>query len=641
MLEQSSLPNGGTGLKILEGFFMNHTHHYPIALNGYRIILALLLTGSFPILNAKIEGIEQRKTTLQMASELNQYFPELQISAKQGAKTLNLTPSLVEAQALAAQTTAQIQKRSLQDVTNFFINLFGTPVKLTENLARDLYNGVVTHNPYKDKTATVRTFETFTPGPEELAFIEKRTEHILPTFNQLTGKTLDRTTMPRVGIVCSGGGFRAAMGFAGALKELDQKNDTHPSLVDTSLYITTLSGSTWAVAPWLITDKPYRDFADDFFDRASKAIIGKPLDQQLALIQPFINIIIDDFTRKIVFGDIPSVIDIYGMLLGLSLFSPAQQQNYLNITLASMIPNIANGQQPLPLFTAVTPPNQSLAYRWIEFSPFAIACYEDKWEIQAWSFGRYFENGTSRTNQPPRPLAQDMALFGSAISLSFKDIYDNVLKKLPLGPLFAPIKQVSDVPLVGSVRMFPTFINNPTYKMANVPDSTTPKRMVVDGGMSFGDPITPLLYRPIDLMIFFYLSANVLAPAPGNVLWKAERYAREHNLPFPKIDLDRAISHVFSVFDDGPESNAPIVIYLPMIKNDNFLKTFDPQANLGPVGFLNTFNFLYSKSQIDLIAGLMGQAVKDARPTITELMKTIAEHKRTRALQVRQTAQAA
>ncbi|OGO89162.1 MAG: hypothetical protein A2Y17_09645 [Clostridiales bacterium GWF2_38_85] len=593
----------------------------------YRIVVSsLFIVGSCPLLMLA----EQEKSVGGMASEINELLPELNLSVKKGAGELPLNPSLADASLSIGilDPLLYVPITPSKDVTEVFVNLFGDTVKLLEEQVRALYNDLITHNPYKNYTASVRVFKDFTPCPDEQKFMGKRDVHTLAALKNITQMPLDKLTMPRIGIVCSGGGMRAAIGFAGALKELDQKEkDSDSSLLDTISIINTLSGSTWAIVPWLITDKSFRVFAEEFFDRASRAIIGKPLDQQMAALKSFSAIIIDDFTRKIVFGDIPSLIDVYGMLLGLSLFSPEQRKNYLNITLASMAPNLAKGQQPLPIFTAVTPKNNAVGYKWKEFTPYEVATYDDHVGVPSWSFGRYFEKGVSKTRQPSIAAAQFMSMFGSAISLDLMDIFNFVLSEILKGLLFAFIKRVVEVPFIGNIRVFPTFVNNVTYKMTSFPDSTLKKEMVVDGGMSFGIPITPLLYRPIDLIILFDLSANVLDPAPKNELWKAERYARERNLPFPKIDLAKATSNVFSVFDDGPGSEAPIVLYIPMIKNAHFSSTFDPQDHLGKLGFLNTFNFLYTKEQIGLLAGLMGQAVKDVRPTILQLTKTAAERR--------------
>ena len=56
------------------------------------------------------------------------------------------------------------------------------------------------------------------------------------------------------------------------------------------------------------------------------------------------------------------------------------------------------------------------------------------------------------------------------------------------------------------------------------------------------------------------------------------------------------------MFKDEKDSSVPVVIYMPLIKNEKYSKKFDPKK--AESGYCNTFNFLYSKKQFDELSGL-------------------------------------
>jgi Lysophospholipase catalytic domain len=65
---------------------------------------------------------------------------------------------------------------------------------------------------------------------------------------------------PRIGLGFSGGGYRAMLGDAGALQAFDSTADGGVAgtagLLDSSLYVSSLSGGAWAVGSWALNDYP-------------------------------------------------------------------------------------------------------------------------------------------------------------------------------------------------------------------------------------------------------------------------------------------------------------------------------------------------------------------------------------------------
>ncbi len=572
-----------------------------------------------------------------------------------------------------AQESEKVSKAVQLELQRIVTELYKTGVEVTQGMLQQVrmaINSLVDQNPYYGAVANVRTFtNVFEPGDKEKEYIRARLVKTRGAIERLTGVAVAENAMPRVGICCSGGGFRAMCAFAGALAELEKQG-----VLDAALYVATLSGATWAVAPWAITDLSYQDFVGDFKKRASKAVLGVLSDVQklqvektvqeetVKLLQPISSLVADVIVKKFVlndllvgglgleqnFGGVFSVIDLYGILLGASLFSKDQLDRYQDISLASMVPFVENGQKPLPIFTAVHPHDKICdVYDWYEFSPFEVASYASQAAVAAWAWGRPFRFGSSVAYPSPISLGECMAIWGSAFSVSLSDVYkhnflpDGVAKDLLKGF----IEKTSETQLilakdigvdVMACTNRPPFgvswENNFMYKL---PGHLSERKQIpfVDAGIDFGVPVVPLMYRDLDLIIVF----DVAESKDAHEFLANEDYARRHGLPFPEID--RSVSktdpqrlaineRVYSVFDDGPGAKSPIVVYLPLTKNPNY-PAFDPRDK-DQNKFLNTFNLRYTPEQIDLLSGLYAQGVRDVTPEIKNLLRQIANRKHAR-----------
>ena len=537
--------------------------------------------------------------------------------------------------------------------------LYQTGVSVTDTILQQIrvtINSFVDKNPYYGRSATVRRFaQEFEMAPEEVAYAQVRSAKAKQAIERLIGKPISDVAMPRVGICCSGGGFRAMCALAGALTELEKQG-----ILDASLYLATLSGATWAVAPWAITALSYQAFVGDFKKRVSRAVLGAPLNQKLEMLASISSLVADVIIKKLVmndllveglgveqnFGGVFSAIDLYGILLGASLFTPEQLKNYINLNLASMEPMVKDGQKPLPIFTAVHPRDRVCGvYDWYEFTPFEVASYASRGAAPAWAWGRPFNGGDSVAYPSPISLGECMAIFGSAFSVSFEEAYRHNF--LPVGPVNDLLKGFIDktarvqLELAKGLGVDSMACNNrPPFGvswennfMYQLPGHLTKRRQVpfVDAGIAFGVPVVPLMYRDLDLIIVF----DVAESLDAHEFLANEDYARLHSLPFPR--LDRTVSkndpkrlaineHVYSVFDDGPNNTkAPIVMYLPLTKNPNY-SAFDPR-DTSKNGFLNTFNLSYTPEQIDLLSGLYAQGVRDVTPEIKNILSQIVNRK--------------
>jgi lysophospholipase len=69
------------------------------------------------------------------------------------------------------------------------------------------------------------------------------------------------SNLPRIGIALSGGGFRATLNGAGVMQAFDSSNASAlragtGGILNSSLYITGLSGGAWAVGSWALNGYP-------------------------------------------------------------------------------------------------------------------------------------------------------------------------------------------------------------------------------------------------------------------------------------------------------------------------------------------------------------------------------------------------
>ncbi|HBY05975.1 TPA: hypothetical protein DEG75_03435 [Candidatus Dependentiae bacterium] len=496
------------------------------------------------------------------------------------------------------------------------------------SLLANLYNLLIQNNPHKNQVATVRTFPTtFTLCPQEEEFLELRNQKCLAALEAFIGEKIDPATMPNIGVVGSGGGFRAMFSVAGFLSGLD-----HIGFLDAARHITSLSGSTWAITPWMYSDMSYQDFAPILIKRATSGILSKQLDEQIGDIVNSLVIVGDCFLRKLAFNEIPTIIDLYGLLLAMTLLDPTQKNSYLETDLSKQALRLADGSTPMPIYTAVAAHKKEPFYHWVEFTPYEVALLDDHFATESWGFGRAFSKGQSVNAAPSLSAGFLMGCWGSAISPSVKEIYQHTIGKIEPQALFKPLQDLLGETSIGNLRFFPAYIKTPSFKMENVPLSKEKHQVLIDSGFELNLPVVSLIQpaRSTDLILICDISGDI---ETLNELKKTEIYAQQHNLPFPRVSYEGLLERPFTVFDDGPEANTPVVVYFPLCTNQHFNPHFDPCKFLGIGGFLNTSNFAYSEYEAGLIAGLFKTAAQDAQDALQNIVRTLIQRKAQRLSQ--------
>ena len=517
-------------------------------------------------------------------------------------------------------------------------------------LPRQLIHDLVLRNPYRTKTAMVRETVSDDIPKAEKQFSKQRagiTKHALAKF---LGKPVSGSA-PRIALAFSGGGFRAMISTLGFLKGAHDIN-----LLGATHYMAGLSGSSWALAPWLASGKSISDYLTDLSVRLKGGI--QPLSPSKELIKAVLSV----FITKFLYGQSVTAMDIYGALLARLLLHQAGISG-MSLSFSDAHKQVGSARIPLPLYTAIE--TTVKPYEWMEVSPFEVGSSYVKSYVPVWAFGRTFDNKNSVTSSsmlgfaPEQTLGYFMAVFGSAFEVALKDIIEHsadiidlLMQHLPeaideyfgkstfYSMTYAAFKAVAPKILENffgdlskyieqaasswsDIRLLPDVQPNFTYNMAGMPLADVKTLSMVDAGIDFNLPIPPLLRkaRGVDVIIAYDLSSNISGPQGAAALRKAEKYARDRGYKFPSIDYKRAAKEPVSVFKDLSDPETPTVIYFPLINDPAYKVTqcdASGQCTAVPfniedcmaAGACATSNFDYDREDVERLAGLAEFTIK-------------------------------
>lgn len=505
---------------------------------------------------------------------------------------------------------------------NAYLTVRGLTFSIPQQLLENVYGLLSQENTYNNQKAYVRVCdETTSMGYEEKKMITQRLKTCKAAIENLLGKKITSQQVPRMAVCCSGGGVRAAIATSGFLAGLEQEK-----VLPCVAYASELSGSTWTVAPWMYTNDDFCTFYPNLIKRITHGFLHTSPATGIKDLKNALPTIAYYFIKKLIFNEIPTVIDIYGYCLALTLFDEGLKDHYLTVDLADQKAFLQDGSRPFPLYSAVIPHDDNEHYSWVTFSPDETSILDFYTAVPTWSYGREFNKGASTTFAPPLTGGFLLGLWGSALSISCEEMYRMVLDSLEPKSLFKPLKQILESTTIGDTRMFPAEIRNVTYQMPQFPYTNEKRTTLVDAGLDFNIPLPPLLThdRNIDIIIICDASGDVLG-APE--LQRAEKWANENNIPFPKIDYKGISDRPYTIFDDGKKSNAPIIVYVPMVYNPKYSTLFDPQESLGLGKFLNTLNFQYSEAQAYMLSGLFIEAIHELKPDLVKTIQTVVDRK--------------
>lgn len=475
---------------------------------------------------------------------------------------------------------------------------------------------------------------------------------------------------------CSGGGNRAMIGTMGILTAA-----TRAKILQASMYLTGLSGSTWIIAPWSYL--------------YLKGLLGQNLDESFAKIRKNWSTVLNNpnmistgvgiyapaflegqiaskfsyqVASRIAYKQSLSLVDLYAGMVGNVALDLAGDDK-LGVVWSSLSSAAQQGAIPLPLcsnvFDAeiVTPDRfkRTKQYEWFETGPFQAGSTVLGY-IPVKYFGSVFTKGVLDVSdgklRPEYPLSFYLGVYGSAFSVSSEDIID---KGLP-NPQFVIGTQAITIPVAEWMK---TIIEDEAgvgaggkraknfyTKFANF-SADLPKSMLsnkaeislIDGGMNFNFPLPLLLDRPerqVDLVIIY--DSN-----PGDLpafIDGAAYFARK-NIAVPDdmstVTKTQLVAQPMLVLNDPRESGydkeKPTFIYFPTRSSmpvpdssawpttDNLvadvtttMKSFD----ITKPPYV-TPNFKYTPEQMNDLVNAMDYAFTSQVPDIVDIMKKVAQ----------------
>jgi len=478
---------------------------------------------------------------------------------------------------------------------------------------------------YSKRMAFSRVTQKYELSEQERDYVFLRTKNVHTRLEELLGQPIDLKAIPRIGFCFSGGGFRAMVSTLGFLKGAQQIG-----LLDCCTYMAGLSGSAWALAPWIASGKSIDTYLNELHYKIENGIgtLYKPWQAK----QVCDLLITKMFNRQLL-----STVDIYGPLLANTLLTDLGE-NSITRTFTKTHKKVKKGIYPLPLYTALA--TNKDPYEWIEFSPFHIQnCSNAPFvSIPIWSFGRSFKKGISQNYSPEQTLGYFLGIYGSAFGVDMHDIIQilnttisNMDSQLPDGTahyLQRVLQTLADGPL-DEMRLIPSMLPNFMYEIANTRFEEHKRLTLVDAGIDFNLPLAPLLNtaRDLDIIIVYDASTTV---RNGKHLLRAARYAQVHELPFPDVVNKPLGRELITVLKSQLDPEAPIIVYMPRIANPAYGE-FDPENHM-PMGFCATLNFTYSAEQIDMLSGLPAFTVQEQSQVIFDVIKDVIEQKTARLI---------
>ncbi|KAM9466375.1 cytosolic phospholipase A2 zeta-like [Clarias gariepinus] len=380
---------------------------------------------------------------------------------------------------------------------------------------------------------------------EEKEFLVKRRKVVSRALQRfLKLKTpLDPTKVPTVAVVCSGGGSRAMTGTYGSLKGLQSLG-----LLDVITYITSVSGSTWTSSS-LYSDP---DWSKKDLDKAIASAQKELSKDFLSFLSPEQRAYyVSELQERKIKGFPVSIIDLWGLVVEHLVFGKK-----LTGTLSDQKKAVSEGQNPLPIYTAVTMKEGTSGEpvpEWCEFTPFEVGFSKYGAFVSAENFGSEFCLGHMVKKLPETRIPFLMGIWSSFFSVKLMDIFKLLGAEIP-SEMLSCLGDKVDI-LASHPDAFPTKLTPA--------DSTLG---LVDSGLAINIGCPPVLrpHRRADVILCL---ENSWDKDRLTTLKQTQQYCSDHKLPFPNIDFTKYKSEPTRevyVFEDEDNPDAPIVICFPL-----------------------------------------------------------------------------
>uniref|UniRef100_A0A8C1Z0U1 Phospholipase A2 n=1 Tax=Cyprinus carpio TaxID=7962 RepID=A0A8C1Z0U1_CYPCA len=438
---------------------------------------------------------------------------------------------------------------------------------------------------------------------EEKNFLVKRKKIVSQALQKALrlSSAPEPSKVPVVAVVCSGGGSRALTGTYGSLQGLQKIQ-----LLDAVSYITGVSGATWALGS--VYGDP--NWSKGGFDKSMESIKKELSKKALSM---FSSEQLMEYKKRMEErekeGHLMSLIDMWGLALEY-LFQGKKPMG----TLSGMQRTVSEGQNPLPIFTAVNlkqgKKESIIDAEWCEFTPYEVGFPKYGAFVPAQNFGSEYYLGHMVKKLPETGLSFLVGMWSSIFSINLTDIWslatgvspswtgvgvsntETDSKPTALGThLIRPVtdfaKMLCDFmtsrPIVSQMYNFLRGFNLHTSYSENTgfiawkdthpdafPNTMTPADPVlglVDAGFAVNAGFPPLVrsHRHVDVILSLNYSWN---PDQFKVIKQSQEYCADRKIPFPKIDFKKVESEPLKevyVFEDKDNPEAPIVLHFPLV----------------------------------------------------------------------------
>lgn len=473
---------------------------------------------------------------------------------------------------------------------------------------------------------------TFFFGSFEQAYIQQYQNVMTRTLQEFSSASY----MPHktVGIALSGGGYRAmicALGYTKGIEAL--------GLLPAVSHISTLSGSTWFLAPWLFYNelKGERVTVGDYYQHVKELIAQKkynPFSISIGCTFDFMTFIRTVVIPKKMYNQSCNIIDLYGALLANVLFTgwPTNKKYTLNLYDQREIP-----QQygvPWPLYTAVASyKNRSTffgynIYHWYEFGPDMVRNSSLGYAMPSYALNMQYRDDGTVIPMPPMPFSSLLGLFGSAFSVHVRDVERILFPEASLDdvntddtPLectvFTPqpnrffIEKVLKLLVsktaslrIGKKRFASMKLYNPWYTArSDVFDNHIVEQKeltVVDAGIDYNIPLLPLLVpeRAIGLIIVGDASSDVMLG--DQELQKGLRALKQQGIHYVRDNTVYSDQETY-----GYVSKKCIIVYRPDMVSS-------AQQTAAKLPIIVYVNFLKDEYLINHMRKTLGELIDDA-----------------------------
>lgn len=245
---------------------------------------------------------------------------------------------------------------------------------------------------------------------KEKNFLQIRRRKVLEAMRVLLGTSApeNERQVPIIGVLGSGGGFRAMTCLSGAVKALQETG-----ILDCATYITGLSGSSWYISTLFAHDH-FPNITHSQLQQELKESVTRSWKWKLLNAPAYVTSMVAKYKQ----GQPVSFTDFFGHLLGDVLLKGSKHKK-----LTDTEPILKKGIIPMPLYTCLHA-KKKVSCRsfseWVEFSPFEIGIAKYGTFMKTPDFGSKFIVGKKIKHFEEFPLHFLQGVWGSAFTILIK-----------------------------------------------------------------------------------------------------------------------------------------------------------------------------------------------------------------------------